>query len=323
MATQLLYQSVEKSKTWDLTNATESVELESQRTGSPGKLSFKVHKSGDLAFAPGDPVRFVADGTTLFSGWVFSASFDRWGQVEIVAYDRLRYLKASASYAFYGKTAGQIIQQVAADFGLTLSTIEDTGYALPSLIMEEKTCLDIISEALQQTLLNTAKMYIFFDDGNGLCLREARNMLSSTALGQNSLVGEFSYKRDIDSQTYNSVKLARPNETTGRADTFIAQDTGTIAKWGLLQYYATVDENLNDAQVQQQAQQTLAYYDQERKTLSLSSLGVVGLRAGQIVLMMIPNVDGLQAQQLVMLDSVTHTFQQGLHTMEIQTLNLF
>lgn len=42
---------------------------------------------------------------------------------------------------------------------------------MPSLIESEQSCLDIIGEAVNQTLLNTGKVYVFFDDGNGLCLR--------------------------------------------------------------------------------------------------------------------------------------------------------
>lgn len=322
MKQELIYQSIEKSTTWDIINAVETVEYDTQRSGSPGTLTFTAHLSGDLSFAPGDPVRFLVDGTIIFSGWVFTASYDRWGSVDVTAYDQLRYLKASASYAFYDMTAGQIIQQIAADFNLTVSTIEDTGYSIPSLIMEEKTCLDIVSEAVQQTLLNTATMYIFFDDGVGLSLRQAANMISDTAIGENSLLGEYTYKRDIDSQTYNSVKLARPNEETGRADVFIAQDSANIAKWGFLQYYATVDEALNDAQVGEQATQTLVYYNRELKSLSLSSLGVSGLRAGQMLLVVLTNGPGINAQQLVLLESVRHTWEQGVHTMEIETLNL-
>src|SRR5699024_5304129 len=162
-------------------------------------------------------------------------------------YDRMRYLKASASYAFYDQTAGEIIRQIAQDFQLDVSELEDTGYKIPSLIEEEQTCLDIIEEAVQQTLLNTGKVYVFFDDGNGLSLKEAGNMISQVMIGDKSLLTDYTYKTDIDEQTYNSVKLARPNEETGRADVFVAQDSANIGQWGLLQLYQTVDGDVNDA----------------------------------------------------------------------------
>lgn len=238
----------------------------------------------------------------------------------MTCYDRMRYLKASASYTFYDLTAGEIIQQIAQDYELDVSTLEDTGYKIPSLIEEEQTCLDIISEAIQQTLLNTGKVYVFFDDGNGLSLREAGNMISNVVIGDKSLLTDYTYKTDIDEQTYNSVKLARPNEETGRADVFIAQDSANIAQWGLLQLYQSVDGDLNDAQVQAQALTSLQYYNRRMRTLSVSSLGVVGLRAGQMVLMKVQGLGDINLDQYVLLEKVTHTFENDQHTMDFDTL---
>lgn len=68
---------------------------------------------------------------------------------------------------------------------------------------------------MEQTLLNTGVLYVFYDDGDGLALQEAASMISNVVIGDQSMLTEFTYKRDIDEQTYNSVKLARPNEATG------------------------------------------------------------------------------------------------------------
>lgn len=224
---------------YNVANNVQSVTYTTNRTGEPGKLEFTLNKAGGISFFEGDVVRFSVDGTLVFYGWIFTKSKDRWDVIEVTCYDRVRYLKASASYAFYGQTAGEIIRKIAADFQLDVSGIEDTGYKIPSLIEEEQTCLDIIEEAVQQTLLNTGKIYVFFDDGKGLSLKEAGNMIDKTVIGDKSLLTDYTYKTDIDEQTYNSVKLARPNEETGRADVFVAQDSNTIAQWGLLQLYQT------------------------------------------------------------------------------------
>ena len=89
-------------------------------------------------------------------------------------------------------------------------------------------------------------------------------MFANTVLGDKSLLNDYEFKSDIDSQTYNSVKLARPNEETGRADVFVAQDSKTIAEWGLLQLYQSVDGDRNDAQMKAQAASTLAYYNRPK-----------------------------------------------------------
>lgn len=320
MTTQLLIANKRNGKIWDASGCTESVTWTTNRTGSPGTLKFTVIKSGDLDYLEGDVVRFSVDGQLVFYGWVFTKSKDRWGEIETTCYDRLRYFKQNASYAFYAQTAGDIIRQIAEDLQIDVGTLEDTGYPIPSLVEEDQSCLDIIEQALQQTLLNTSRVYVFYDDGHGVALREARGMISPVVIGDGSLLTDYTYKTDIDSQTYNSVKLARPNEETGRTDVFIAQDSYNIGQWGLLQLYQSVDGEVNDAQVRAQAEATLAYYNRRMRTLKVEALGVPGLRAGQMVLMQIRGLGDINLDQYVLLEKVTHTFENGTHTMEFETL---
>lgn len=319
MKTELLI-ATNQGPIYEVSNCVQSVTYTTNRTGEPGKLEFTINKAGGISFFEGDVVRFSVDGTLIFYGWIFTKSKDRWDVIDVTCYDRMRYLKASASYAFYDQTAGEIIRQIAQDFQIDVSELEDTGYKIPSLVEEEQTCLDIIEEAVQQTLLNTGKVYIFFDDGDGLSLKEAENMISDVVIGDKSLLTDYTYKTDIDEQTYNSVKLARPNEETGRADVFVAQDSANIAKWGLLQLYQTVDGDLNDAQIKEQAESTLEYYNQRQRTLSVESLGVVGLRAGQMILMKVEALGDISLDQFVLLEKVTHTFENNSHTMDFDTL---
>lgn len=319
MKTELLI-ATNQGPIYEVSNCVQSVTYTTNRTGEPGKLEFTINKAGGISFFEGDVVRFSVDGTLVFYGWIFTKSKDRWDVIDVTCYDRMRYLKASASYAFYDQTAGEIIRQIAQDFQIDVSELEDTGYKIPSLVEEEQTCLDIIEEAVQQTLLNTGKVYIFFDDGDGLSLKEAGNMISDVVIGDKSLLTDYTYKTDIDEQTYNSVKLARPNEETGRADVFVAQDSANIAKWGLLQLYQTVDGDLNDAQIKEQAESTLEYYNQRQRTLSVESLGVVGLRAGQMILMKVEALGDISLDQFVLLEKVTHTFENNSHTMDFDTL---
>ena len=253
-------------------------------------------------------------------GWVFHKSKDRWGIIEVTCYDSMRYLKANASYHFYGQTAGQILQQIAADFQLPVSTIEDTGYPIPSLLEDDQSCLDIIEEAIQQTLLNTGKVFVLLDDGNGLSLREAANMKTDVVLGDRSLVTNYKYETDIDKQTYNSIKLVRENEETGMTDVVEAKDTANIGRWGLLRLYHTVDGETNIAKMREQAETMLAYYNRRLRTLSVESLGVLGLRAGMMILIKIQGLGDIDLDQEVMIEKITHTFENDKHTMSFDTL---
>lgn len=320
MKTELLIANKSSGKIWECSNSVTTVSWETNRTDSPGKLTFTIIKSGDLSFTEGDVVRFSVDGQLQFYGWVFTKSKDRWGQIDVTCYDRLRYFKANASYAFYGQTAGAIIQQIAGDLQVDVGTIASTGYAIPSLVEEDQSCLDIIGSAVQQTLLNTGDIYVFYDDGNGVALRRPEDMISNVVIGEKSLLLDYTYKTDIDEQTYNSIKLARPNEDTGMADVFVAQDSSTIAQWGLLQLYQTIDGDVNDAQAKAQASASLQYYNRRMRTLSVESLGVPGLRAGQMVLMKVPYLGDINLDQYVLLEKVTHTWENEVHTMKFETL---
>lgn len=322
MTTELLIEEKRTGKIWEISNSTQQCTWTTNRTGSPGKFEFTVNKAGDLSFVEGDTVRFSVDGELQFFGWVFTKSKDRWGVIDVICYDRLRYLKNSASYAFYDLSAGDMIRQMAADMQVDVSEIEDTGYIIPSLIEQEQSCIDIAQSALEQTLLNTGNIYVLFDDGHGLSLKQPANMISDVIIGDKSLLTDYSYKTDIDQQTYNSVKLVRPNEQTGRKDVFIAQDSNNIYHWGLLQLYQSVDGAMNDAQVKAQAEATLNFYNRRLRTLSVSSLGVPGLRAGQMIYMNVPGLGDINLNQYVLLEKVTHTWENNDHTMDFETLEI-
>lgn len=302
----------------DYTDVIQKAELTTNRFDSPGKLSFTCLEKSGIGIAEGSSVELSVDGIKMFKGYVFTAERNQDGEVSYVAYDQLRYLKANASYVFEAMTLPQIIQRIAADFGLVCGTLEEPGYAFPCLIKENTSCLDVIFDALAETIYMTGKIYVFYDNAGALSLTEARNMFSTTLLGDGSLVTDYTYKRDIDSDTYNRVKLVRPNKDTGRADTYVHEDTETIKKWGLLQYYDQVDENMNEAQIDQMCAQYLQYYNRVLQTLTIEAIGVPGLRAGMIIPVRFGDINDLSVSRLLLTEKVTHTFEADDHTMSVE-----
>lgn len=321
MTCELIVLEKRTGKSWDIAPQTQKVTYTTNRTGSPGTLKFTVNAVG-ISFVEGDAVRFSVDGQVVFLGWVFTKSRDRYAVIDVTCYDQLRYLKASASYCFVGRTAGDIIREIAQDFQLTVGALDDTGYAIPTLVKEDKSCLDIISAAIQDTLLATGKLYTFFDDAGALSLREAGAMVAQGMVGEGSLLLDYTYKTDIDEHTYNSIKLVRPNEATGRGDVFQVVDSGNIDRWGLLQLYQTVDEALNSAQAAAKAKSILSYYNRRWRTLKVSALGLNGVRAGQMLMMDVPNLGDIHLFGLVLLEKVTHTYEHDTHTMDFEVREL-
>ena len=192
---------------------------------------------------------------------------------------------------------------------------------VPFLVKENEECLGIIFEALSTVIVQTGKIFAFYDDFGKLTLKEVREMMVPQLLGNGSLVTDYTYTRDMASDTYNRVKLVRPNKETGRTDAFVHEDTDTIKKWGLLQYYDKVDENLNDAQIEEMCAKYLQYYNRLTQTVDIEALGVPGLRAGNIVPVRIYEVETLSQNRLLLAEKVTHDYKGEAHTMKISVKN--
>lgn len=316
---KLLIYNAESNTMYDYAPITEKITHTTNRNGSAGKLTFSYLQEKPINLTEGAKVQFYADGKEMFLGFVFVSEQDRWGVVSVTAYDQLRYLKSAASYSIEGKKLNEIIQQIATDMQLQVGTLEDTGYIIPTLTKESTECLDIIEYGLMLTQYNTGRTFVFYDNFGKLCLTEAKNLMSDILIGNGSIVTDYTYKSDIDSDTYNQVKLVRPNKETGQGDTYNFSDSTTIKKWGLLQKYVKVDENLNEAQINEQGNIMMAYYDRVLKTISVDGVGgVPGLKAGAMAKFKIKDVPELSSGMFLLLDKVKHTFSNGEHTMSLE-----
>lgn len=302
----------------DYANVVKEVEIATNRLDSPGKMTFTCIESGPVSIEEGSLVEFMADGVKMFKGYVFSVERNQDGETSYVAYDQLRYLKANASYVFENMSLSQIIRQIAADFGLVTGTLADTGYVFPCLIKEDEGCLDIIFDALAQTIIQTQKIFVFYDNFGELTLVEAKQLFTRTLVGDGSMVTEYTYKRDIDSDTYNRIKLVKKNEESGRTNAYIHEDSEAIKKWGVLQYYSEVDENMNDAQIDEMCEMYLRYYNRVLQTVKIEALGVKEVRAGTIIPVRIGAVEDLATSRLLLAEKVTHSFEGEAHTMSIE-----
>ena len=67
-----------------------------------------------------------------------------------------------------------------------------------------------------------------------------------------------------------------------------------------------------------QAQASLTYYLRRMRTLSCSSLGVRGLRAGQMLAMKIDGLGDIDLDQYMLLEKVSHKYVNDLHTMDFE-----
>lgn len=298
----------------------DKVEWETVRKGGPGKLKFKVLNNKDLAFWEGDEVIFKYNGNDIFFGYVFTKKRNKEQIIEVTCYDQLRYFKNKHTYLYENIKANQLLGKIIEDFELQAGEIEDTQYIIESRIQDNKTLFDIIYDALDLTLENKNKLYCLYDNFGRLNLRDVEKMklddLVLTVDEESSNIGDYEYKTDIDSDTYNRIFLYRDNEETGKREKWRVQDGNNINKWGVLQYYQKIDENTN---AKAKIDALLKLKNRVKRELKIKDVkGDVRARAGTSPLIHIENIGDISIAQFMLIEKAKHTFTTDYHSMDLE-----
>lgn len=294
----------------------EGVTISWERKGQPGKLTFEVVKTSGVEFEEGDACRFSVDGTPVFYGFIFEKS--RKGKeaniIKCTVYDQLYYLKNKDTYVYENKTAGDLIRMIAEDFQLNVGELEDTGYTIASRVEDNQTLMDIIQNALDETLDASKEMYVLYDDAGKMTLKNLGNMKINMLIDEDT-AGDYDYKSSIASDTYNRIKLVYENKDTGKREVYIAQDGSHLNQWGVLQYYQTID---NPANAKTMADSLLELYNTKTRTLSLQDvLGDVRVRGGTLLVVML-GLGDINLSGYLLVETAKHTFKEGMHLMELK-----
>lgn len=283
------------------------------RVGVPGELNFTILDDGKIDVQEGNTVRFQYEGKKVFIGFIFEKSDDKEGLIEIVAYDQLRYLKNKDVYVYTNKRADQFVRMVANDFGLSVGTLENTRYVIPSMVEDNVALFDMIGNALDVTLENSGEQYVLYDDFGRIALRRMQNMALDVLVDEET-AENFKYNSSIDSDTYNQVKLIRENEEEGTREVFMAKDTKNINSWGVLQHFDTLGEDENG---KSKADALLRLYNQKTKTLEVvGQLGDVRVRGGSMLPVRL-QLNDTRVSNMMLVEKATHTFKKDEHFMDL------
>ena len=294
----------------------EGIVWETARRGVPGKLTFTVIKDEILDFQEGNEVCLKVGGQNVFCCYVFIKKRSKEGLINVTAYDQLRYLKNKDTYVYENKTASEFIKMVAADFRLNTGTIEETGFKIASRTEDNKTLFDMFQNALDLTLENKKKMYVFYDNFGKLTLKNIESMKLNILLDEET--GEnFEYTSSIDSNTYNQVKLSYDNDKTSKREIYIVHDSNNIKNWGLLQYFETIQESTNG---KAKADALLSLYNRKTRNLSMKNVfGNIYVRGGSMLVVKL-NLDDIKVMNYMIVDSVKHTFKESEHFMDLRLI---
>lgn len=299
----------------------------------PSQLTLHTERAGSAAVLRGDipdvtgnvpqmgaTVRLRVDGISVFYGRLFSTEINRWGVLSFVAYDQLRYLKNNYSN-YYGRnyTVQQVIRDIATANRMKVGTLVDVPPIGQLLKIDNESGFDAISRIVDTAIVLNQRILVFWDNLGKLTLSWADEMTSDIVIGDDSLATDYTLATSIDDDTYNIVAFYHESSAAGGRDYKYAEDEGNKTKWGILRLTESVDDILTAAQMQDRANKMLEMKNRPSKRMSITALGVVGLRAGMMINIHFPSLpDEVSRRQMVLLESVEHIFEESSHTMQLE-----
>jgi hypothetical protein len=298
----------------------DGVKWETERQGSPGKLTFKIYndKNKNLTFQEGDEVHlnFYANGkgwTVLFYGFIFTKKRNKNGWIDVTAYDALRYFKNKGTYVLTNKKASDVLKMIANDYLLKIGTIEETTYVIGQRVEDDQSLFDIVQNALDDTLAGSNKMYVLYADGTGVCLRNIANMKTDLVINQ-SVAEDFDYSSSIDDETYNEVQIYYDDDENNRRDYYHAYDNANIHKWGRLRYTENIQ---NPTNAQDRVKKLLTLYNRKKRKLDVKgTFGDYRCRAGASVIVEL-DLGDITVSNYMLIEKATHTFKKNEYRMDL------
>jgi hypothetical protein len=285
----------------------------------PGKLEFSFVNDELLAFDMGSPVTVKIDGWNLFYGYVANQAYDETNICQFTCYDQLNCLKNAGAEVFKDMTADVIFQTVCGKQQLNGKVVSPANHKCAPRQHDNKSYYTMLQDALNETLIYEGNWYIVSDNFGTLEFIDITKLRTDLVLGDSSLVTGYSYERSIDGEVYNQIKLVKENKETLKRDVYIVKDSENMRKWGLLQYFAVVEEAANAAQIEEQADKLLELYNHPILKFSTKTLGDSRIKAGSGVYIDISELYQVGVPKLSygLVTKCTHSFKNFIHDMDL------
>lgn len=322
MKIELILQSSETGKAWEISELVSTITWSTYVIDQPGKLTFTFIDEKDVILAAeGSAISFKVNDTNVFFGYVFKEAVDQSEKISVTAYDQLRYLKNKDTYVVKNMTASQLFTKVCKDFKLKSKVIDASTYVLPSSVEDNKALFEIVQKGVDLTLINNGSFYVIRDNFGTLEFQLINRLKTLVVIGDGSSLSTYDFESSIDDDTFNQVKLVKENKDTQKREIYIVKDSSTISKWGTLQYFESVDEDSNAAQIQQRAEMILKLKNRKTKSLKLGTvIGDLRVFAGSGIILSIDKLvaRGVEKNKYFMVTAATHTFASDKHTMSLE-----
>lgn len=301
----------------DITQIVESVEWsgavnEAYRTLSVSYKNTLDGRKRAINIENGDRVRFSNNGRELFRGRIFAFDVDDKGSESFTAFDTNVYLtKSMVTRKFKNITASAIVRRLATEYGVTPGQIDDTGYVIPKLVIEEKTVYETILMALTLTEKQNGRRFILVNRDGKVHLLERKKQTVRQVIENGVNLLSASYSQSIEDMR-NRVIVYGGDKEKGELS---ASETNRelINKYGYMVHIERV-QDVKESEIKQLAKQRLKELATINDEATVDALGIDDVIAGSAIYAK-ESMSGIIGGFYVSADS--HTYSKGAHTMSL------
>lgn len=305
----------------DVTELVQSVTWDGNIERAFRTLSVTLNNTVDgrtrrINFQNGDMIRFYNHDEELFRGRIFSFNISHSGEETFTAYDtNVYFTKSQTVRTFRNRKASDILRQLSSEFGVTIGTIEDTGFVIPRLTTEDSvvdnTLFSIIKQALAITEKQTGRKFRLSNRQGRVHLEEQRNQIVREVLENGVNIMSADYSQSVEDLRNRLVML-------GGADGQFREvrvNQELIRRFGMMQAVETYTGiEVSASEVKQAADELFSAMSTIDDDAAITCLGNNEIITGKSVYV-IEKMTGIVGGYYVMAD--THTFGGGLHEMSL------
>lgn len=274
---------------WSLREIVESITIEESLDEIAARATVVIAITPDFpGIAPGQAMRVsgVPFGggsmVVLLDGVIWECDSVTRGQKHLTAtvYDRSIYLARSEDEYLFpaGQTATQRLKRYAADWGITLGQVADTGVALAKAVYRAQPIYNMLLADLRETVNKGGGMFRPRMVGTTLNLVALGSNRTVWVLEADQSVEEINQRRSLEGAV-TQVKVLGSAPEEGRSPV-LALEKGETAKYGTLQRVIQDPKITTAAAAKQAAREMLAGI---QETITVTALDINTIRAGDKV----------------------------------------
>jgi len=237
----------------------------------------------------------------------------------ITAYDSIILLKSKENIMRNaGVTASDFFISIMRQYserGLQGRVIESSKTPLKPYYFINESLYNIFLESMADSHIGEAgaAQFIIRDNLGTIEFRELRSLRTDYILGDESFTSGYAYNANID-ESYNIVKVIRPNEETGMIEVWQVFDSNNINLWGYKQLTVEAEEHQTESEIRELAHLYLEAFNREMRDLRLQCIGINYLQAG----------DGIQFRasrgafdHYLAINECVHSYSSDSHMMDL------